>query len=198
MQFPAYMSRIQGRQLSPTRAYEIPNLTLFPNTRREPSPNTKKQIESGVIQKVSVLSSSGLPSVHKKKRKNGKFRANREQRNRPGFRLKKQSHDLRPLQPLEKGRFPSNISIEDDDLTFKLSQTDCASSNSNSNSDNELFNQQADQNRVNSSFLESKTISFQAPITIDSSFFAIIVGGAEPVPIPMAPPIVMNNAQNDQ
>ena len=84
-----------------------------------------------------------------------------------------------------KEAFPSKISIEDDELTFRLSQTDCASSNfENANDD---IASEPDPNRSNSSFLKSK-ISFQAPITIDGSFFAIIVGGTEPQQIPVAPP----------
>ena len=60
-------------------------------------------------------------------------------------------------------------------MTFKLSQTDCAS-NLSHNTDEEL------PQAANSNFnIKSKSISFQAPITIDSSIFAnlIVVGGGE-------------------
>ena len=62
--------------MSEKRPYEIPNLTLFPKRKsasiscvdgKEPSGEVdqaiKKKIQSGVIQKVSVLS-TGLPSVN--------------------------------------------------------------------------------------------------------------------------------------
>lgn len=79
VQFPAYMSRIKGRKLSPKRPYEIPNLTLFPkkskkrgenqqqSKQEKQDENIKKKIKSGFIQKVSVLS-GGLPSVHSRER----------------------------------------------------------------------------------------------------------------------------------
>ena len=63
-QFPAYMNRIYGRKQSDPKdfltpqPYEIPNLTLFPTKKPALTEEQRKQIQSGVIRKVSVQNSS--------------------------------------------------------------------------------------------------------------------------------------------
>lgn len=160
-QFPAYMNRIYGRQQTThldhpisigRQPYEMPNLTLFPMKKKMPKPEVseeqKKQIQSGVIQKVEVQSSNTLPSLQQVRLKEQREAKQLQTLgtmpmavDKPAFRLKRkdgesrdQDDKFRPMLAATTTKGFDNVRIEDD-LTFRLSQTDDRESSSDTGDD---------------------------------------------------------------